>query len=405
MWDEYIKLRQNNFQLVKNNHDTFYKVIHNDDEVPITENVIRWFNNGFFLTRDEFFFERESRDGVDLSYTEYAFRLYNNELTKVFSETSGDSKQFDYLSDFIGDYLVIKGGVVDKEGNEFVPFKFTQGEAKHRLLLKVPIENSSIENKCINLSTSLTYDARKTNFINIDYTNNFINFLRKEVFEVNEIIYHFLLRRYSYQMGETFGKKPKDELIPYSDKEFILSKYDLTYLITEIHKRLSLDESLTINYWDRYNTHYSYKKIEADLESYFLSTDFDILQSRKTRLNEMIEKFEFKNFSFERFKKICTDKENIFKVASPFIKGRKVYIQEFQTFESNLTKKSSNLQRIPCIYISPADFLDKVKFQNFHLVQDADNLIKFYVVASKAINLDLILYSYDDYLELLKLNK
>ena len=403
MWDEQIKLRQNSFQFVRNLGELFYKVIDGDGEHPIVENVVRWFNNGFFLTKDEYYIEWESRDGVDLSYTEFTFKIFDNNLEKIFTETSKNSKQFNYLSDFIGNYLIIKGGVIDKIGDQILPFKFTQTEAKHRLLLKVPVENSSTENKCLNLANSLTYKARKSSFQNVDYTQDFISFLKKKVTKLNEVIFHLLLRRYSFLMKESFDEKKKDDLIPYDDKDFILSKYDLTYLIIAIQRRLPLDEPLTINYWDKYNSHYSFKEIETDLQTYFVLSDLDVLQDRKYQLDKILEQFDFKQFSFDTFKRICKDKEKIFETASPYVRGRKVYIQEYRTFESDLTKKVTSLPRKPCTYISPAEFL-KEDLVNFHLVQENNDAATFYIVDSTSINVDLILYNYNDYLELLDLN-
>lgn len=405
MWDEYIKLRQNNFQFVKNNQDKFFKVINTSSETPIIDNVVRWFNNGFFITRDEHFIERESRDGVDLSYTEYHFKICDNNLSIVFSETSRDSQWFEHLTDFIGDHLVIKGGVIEKSGTEFIPFKYSQEEAKHRLLLKVPVENSSKENICTNLANSLTYKARKENFKNLEYTNDYITYLKKEIYEINETIYHLLLRRYAYEMQEKFVFKKQNDLIKYVDKEFVLAKYDLTYMISEISNLLALSENLTINHWDKYNTHYSYKKIETDLQEYFTESDGQLINQRKFKLNEIISALNLEYFSFEKFKRISVEKEELYKKETAFINGRKVYIQEFQTFESNFQNKKANLQRIPCIYIREADFFDKKKFSNFHLVQDADDSSKFYVVDGRFINIDYITYNYNDYLDLLKLRK
>lgn len=405
MWDEYITLRQNNFQFVKKYEDAFFKIINTGEEIPVIENVLRWFNNGFFITRDEHFERCESRDGVDLSYTEYYFKIYNNELQKIFSETSRHSNQFDYLTDFIGDYLEIKGGVINKSGVEIIPFKYSREEAKHRLLLKVPLEESSTLNIVLNGGSLIGYEQRKKNFENIDYTYKFISYLKKEIHEINEIIYHFLLRRYSYHMQETFIFKKNDDEIKYSDKEYILAKYDLTYMISEIKKILGINESLTINYWDKYNTHYSHEEIEFDLKNYFNESDYKNIRKRKIKLDEIIATLNLKDFSFEKFSQIATQKELLYKGSTPFVKGRKVYIQEFQTFESNFKKKTDKLQKIPCIYINEAEFLDKNSFANFHLVQDVFDLTKFYIVEKDFIKNNLSIYTYNDYLELLNLKE
>ena len=141
------------------------------------------------------------------------------------------------------------------------------------------------------------------------------------------------------------------------------------------------------------------------MQNYFVESDCEIIRNRKIKLDEIIAMLDFKNFSFDKFWQIRTEKEMLFNGSTPFVKGRKVYIQEFQTFESNFKKKTGTLQRIPCTYINEAEFLDKNSFPNFHLVQDLFDLSKFYIVEKDFINIDLITYTYDDYIDLLKLKK
>lgn len=402
MWNEYIKLGQNNFQFVKRNEDNFFKVIKSNDEAPIIENVVRWFNNGFFATRDEHFVYWETRDGVDLSYTEYYFKIYNNNLEIIFSETIRDKNKFEYLTDFIGDYLVIKGGVIDKNGIEFIPLKFNQEEAKHRLLLKFPLENPSEQSKTTNAINNYFYVERKRNFEQIDYTANYVEYLKGEVKNMYEIVYHLLLRRYSYQIQNRSEYTKGNGLKRYGDQEYVLAKFDLTYIITKIQDKLTLNERLTINYEDKYNSHYSYQEMETDLISYFLQPDKDILQERKSKLNRLFESINLKNFSIEAFKKVCIEKELFFKSATPFVEGRKVFINKFLELAGYQQRMGPNPH---CIYICSTDILNKKIFPNFHLVQCAQDLTKFYVADSSAIAVDFGNFNYDDYIEILNLKK
>lgn len=400
MWDEKVKLKQNSFQFVKNIGDSFYRAL--ESESIVVDNVIRWFNNGFFLTRDERLVEWESRDGVDLSYTEYTFKLYNNQIDVVLTETTRNINEFNYLTDFMGDYLLIKGGAIYKDGTVFIDFKYSAQEAKHRLLLKVPLENGTVENKANNAANKVIYHSRKKNFQDIDCLNTFLRFLKKTCSNVNEILYQMLLRRYAYHMQMVFGRK-EEGLMKYAEEEFLLTNFDLTYLISKIQTTVSPDERLTINYWDKYNSHYSYKEIEKDLSLYFLEEDLTVISHRKAELDKIIEGLDFSQFSCEYFKQLCKQNEKHFELASPFKKGMKVFIQEYQTLDSCLKERKSNLQRIACTYFGKCDFLES-KTTDFHLVQNSNISDQFYIVSSAAIKIDLIRFSYKDYLEVLNIN-
>lgn len=391
MWDVYIKLRQNDFQFVKRNEDNSYKVVHTTDEFPIIENVVRWFNNGSFLTKKEEFIELESRDGVDLSYTKYHYKIYNSSLKEIFSKTSRNANQFDNLKDY-NEYLVINGGVIDNAGNVIIPLKYSQEEAEVRLFSKISLENFRWET---NRAKALLINT-KAGLANLHYINKFMAFLKNHFRETSEIVYHLLLRRYAYRDVTT------SNLFNVSDSEFMLTNYDITYLVDKITNILALNEALTINYWDRYNSFYSYKKIELDLQDYLHPSDLQLLTQRKSDLDKIFSSINLMSFSTERFNKICIEKEDLLKKETALIPGRKVLIQEYQTIQSNYKNKKSNLSRTPCIYIGKPQFLDENVFPNFHLVQDAGNTSNYYVVDGNAIKNDYIRYTYNDYLEVFK---
>ncbi len=202
-------------------------------------------------------------------------------------------------------------------------------------------------------------------------------------------------------MVETFVNNDNYEFIPYSDKLFIMNKFDITYIISKFQNILRLESSLAINYWEKSNIHHSYAEIENDLKDYFRTTDSNIIEKRKSHLNEIVNRLIGEKFDPDRFRALAKKYNSLFECCTPFVNGRHVYVQEYQTIESGFYKKIDNLPRIPGLYQGSATFLDSNKFKEYHFVKDANNKDIFYIVHKDAIKLDLLQFTYDDYIKLL----
>ncbi len=131
MWYEILKICRNNFNITRNLGDLYYSVVDKNNTTLIANKVVKWFSNGFILTRNDFHVHAESRDGVDLSYNYYVFDIYNNQLKGIFSFETRTKDHNKLVDDFINEYLIItisssiEFGVIDNQGKKILPFCFT----------------------------------------------------------------------------------------------------------------------------------------------------------------------------------------------------------------------------------------------------------------------------------------
>jgi hypothetical protein len=406
MWYETIKINGNNFLITKNFGDLYYSIVDKNNTTFLENKVVKWFINGYILARTDFN-ELIKWRGEEDSYNYYVFEIYNNSLESIISFKKNTKDHNTFVDDFVNEHLIItlsnsmEFGVINNQGKEILPFRFTKAEARHRLLLNHPLQNDSKENILENGLTRALYNMRINNFLDISSITNFIEHLIITYKDIHEIIYHLLLKRYSYYIIEEFANSNKNEDIPYHDKHFVMNRFDITYLIYEFEKKLGLDTRLSLNYWDSSNMNYSYSVIDYDFKSYAQDSHNKIIEERKSLLNEIVNKLIIKKFDYDRFKELAKKYDLLFESSSPFLSGRQVFIQEYQTIESGYQKKTGHLARIPALYQGLATFLDSSKFRDYHTVRDAINQDIFYVVHKDAIKLDLLQFTYEDYLKIL----
>lgn len=306
MWHELIRINDCTYQLGRKYEDLLYTILDDARNEISSHKVVRWFKNGYLLSKAENYVEWESRDGVDLSYIDIIHTILNTELKEIYTIKNGEPD----FKDFIQGFLILSHGssygVISEDGEVIIPFKFSEKEADHRLTLIRPLEKSSTKNIVDNAATKIIYKSRLTSIQDTTLTQKFISEINRQTLP-EEKVYYLLLRRYSYAMKKKFSEKPKNALLPYDDAEFYLSKLDINTIISKI-ERITNQEKLSISYWDKYNLSHSTKYLIDDLQQYFFNENESPVIKRLAEIELLADALNIGKFNLEIFNEICKTK-------------------------------------------------------------------------------------------------
>jgi hypothetical protein len=382
-----------------------------NSEKTVEENEIKKFSNGFSFKCIHTRSDRESRDGVSLTNHYYDYQLLDDIGNIIFSDNNS-SENYDYLSDFIENYLVIKGGVINTEGEIVIPFNYNQSEARHRLILKIGMNFTDKEMITEYKCNQITYKERKSSFLNIRKTANFVKNLITEFENINQIIYFLQLRRESYISHNIYYPKKhryhhsyiKKEYkldprkrIPYSDAEFLISEFDILYILIQISHLSNIQIELNL---DRKFTY-----IKDDLISYF-ETESHIINNRIFKLNELISSFNLSELNIKDVRNIRYKYEQRFKNISPLYKNCKLKCYSHLTLKSQYLKNEriykNNLPiSIQCILSKKATFLNPKEYNECYIIENIVNK-ELFLVKRENLEVDLKSFTFEDFCDFLQ---
>jgi hypothetical protein len=303
MWHEFIRINENAFRLGRQFEDELYSILDENGNIISNHKIVRWFKNGFLLAKAQEHFHHESRDGVDLSYSNCVYTILDRHLNTIYIIRVDSQQEQPTFLNFTECHLVLSNGhrygIITDGGEIFLPFLFTKTEAEHRLTLKKPLERTSSKNIAHNEAQKIIYKRRLLTIKDTTLTKDFIVRLNNERY-TEEKLFHLLLRRHSFLRRQN----SYNELLPYDDAEFYLCKLDINIIIQRIQEKTKT-YGLYISYWDKYNSSYDMKGLVDDLQEYFNEDDKVFLNQRILEIKGLADGLNIDSVNLERLNDIC----------------------------------------------------------------------------------------------------